>query len=76
MNDFPKITSKTTELEALLQAIQTQKNELKLFQFLNGLDNVFGPQRSQLLMFPHCQVLKQHVQPSSKRSPKETSCTL
>lgn len=50
MNEIPKVTTTTTEITALLKSIQVQKDESKLFQFLNGLDEVFGPQRSQLLM--------------------------
>lgn len=50
MNEMPKVTTTTSEMTALLKAIQVQKDESKLFQFLNGLDEVFGPQRSQLLM--------------------------
>lgn len=50
MNEIPKVTTTTTEITALLKSIQVQKDESKLFQFLNGLDEVFGPHRSQLLM--------------------------
>ncbi|XP_074351615.1 uncharacterized protein LOC141690739 [Apium graveolens] len=50
MNDLPKVTTTTAEMTALLKVIQVQNDESKLFQFLNGLDEVFRPQMSQLLM--------------------------
>lgn len=52
MSDLPTIAAPTDEIKALMQAIQVQKYESRLFQFLNGLDEHFGPQRSQLLMLP------------------------
>lgn len=50
MSDLPIVTTATDEVKALMKAIQVQKDETRLFQFLNGLDENFGPQRSQLLM--------------------------
>ncbi|KAL8110149.1 hypothetical protein AgCh_026028 [Apium graveolens] len=52
MSDLPTITASTNDIKALMKAIQVQKNESRLFQFLNGLDETFGLQRSQLLMLP------------------------
>ncbi|XP_056690464.1 uncharacterized protein [Spinacia oleracea] len=50
LNDFPPITNVTTEINAFIQALTKQQEEQKLFQFLNGIDDHYGPQRSQLLM--------------------------
>lgn len=50
INDLPSLTTTSDEIKTLLTAIQVQKDESRLFQFLNGLDDVFGQQRRQLLM--------------------------
>lgn len=50
MNVLPAVTVMTPEITKLMQAIETVKQEARLFQFLNGLDDIYGAQRSQLLM--------------------------
>jgi len=45
MSQLPKITVITEEITMLFT-----REEQRLFQFLNGLDDKFGPQRSQLLL--------------------------
>ncbi|GJX77208.1 hypothetical protein Tco_0352890 [Tanacetum coccineum] len=50
MNALPRITTVNTKNTAFLNAINTQKDEQRLFQFLNGLDEHFAAQRSQLLL--------------------------
>lgn len=50
LNTLPAITTVTTEITTFIEALTEQKEELKLFQFLNGLDEEYGPQRSHILM--------------------------
>lgn len=50
MNVLPNITSMTDDVKLLLETITKYQDESKLFQFLNGLHESFGPQRSNLLM--------------------------
>lgn len=50
MSNLPVVNNPTDDVTKLLEFIEKQKEETRLFQFLNGLDEDFGPQRSQLLM--------------------------
>ncbi|XP_048502724.1 uncharacterized protein LOC125498539 [Beta vulgaris subsp. vulgaris] len=50
LNSLPPITTMTTEINEFVAALNKQQEEQHLFQFLIGLDEEYGAQRSQLLM--------------------------
>ncbi|WOG95394.1 hypothetical protein DCAR_0414710 [Daucus carota subsp. sativus] len=50
MNILPTVTTVSPDVTALLKAIETQREESKLFVFLNGLDETYSSLRSQILM--------------------------
>lgn len=51
MHILPTVSATTDKGKKPLEAIETMKEESKLFQFLKGLDDCYAPQRSQILMF-------------------------
>lgn len=50
MTVLPRVAVNSVEVTALLSAIESMRDESRLFLFLNGLNEVYGAQRSQLLM--------------------------
>ncbi|PWA59712.1 hypothetical protein CTI12_AA224970 [Artemisia annua] len=50
LNVLPVINSVTPEVSLFLAALNKQREEQRLFQFLNGLDECYSHQRSQILM--------------------------
>ncbi|PWA99173.1 hypothetical protein CTI12_AA011000 [Artemisia annua] len=50
MNNLPRLVTITPEISVFLNAVEKQKEEQRLFQFLNGLDDRYSAQRSQLLL--------------------------
>ncbi|XP_074336093.1 uncharacterized protein LOC141673262 [Apium graveolens] len=51
MTVLPVISFVSDEIRSFFKAIDVQKEESRLFQFLNGLDDCYAAQRSQILMF-------------------------
>ncbi|KAL2896086.1 hypothetical protein RDABS01_037870 [Bienertia sinuspersici] len=47
MRDVPAVIELTPVINAFVKALETERDEQKLFQFLNGLDEIYGLQRSQ-----------------------------
>ncbi|XP_074373812.1 uncharacterized protein LOC141714179 [Apium graveolens] len=50
MNVLPTFTALNVEIREFLKALDVHKQEARLFQFLNGLDDVYANQRSQILL--------------------------
>lgn len=50
LNGLPPITNVNAEINAFVSALNNQKEEMKFFQFLNGLDDTYTTNRSHLLM--------------------------
>ncbi|PWA50582.1 hypothetical protein CTI12_AA471520 [Artemisia annua] len=47
---FPRLVNITPEMSNFLVVVEKQKEEQRLFEFLNGLDDCYGAQRSQFLL--------------------------
>ncbi|PWA54908.1 hypothetical protein CTI12_AA431400 [Artemisia annua] len=50
LNVLPVLSVMTPEISTFLTALNKQKEEQRLFQFMNGLDECYSHQRSQILM--------------------------
>ncbi|KAL2943034.1 Retrovirus-related Pol polyprotein from transposon RE1 [Bienertia sinuspersici] len=50
MSGYPVITNMTVEMNAFIRALEVEKEEQRLFQFLNGLNETYASQRSNILM--------------------------
>lgn len=50
LNCLPPLTNMTEEITAFVAALNKQKEEQHLFQFMNGLSDEYNTQRSQILM--------------------------
>ncbi|XP_048492803.1 uncharacterized protein LOC125493466 [Beta vulgaris subsp. vulgaris] len=50
LTNYPAITNVNAEITAFIEAVNQQKEEKKLFQFLNGLDLGYGSLRSHMLL--------------------------
>jgi len=50
MNDLPWFSTITNETINFLQALTKQNEEQRLFQLVNGLDEAYSSQRSQILL--------------------------
>ncbi|GJX00624.1 cysteine-rich receptor-like protein kinase 8 [Tanacetum coccineum] len=50
LNSLPTNVRITPDITAFLNALSTQKEDQRLFQFLNGLEDCYSHQRSQILM--------------------------
>jgi len=50
MSDLPQFTVVTDEATNFMKALSKQNEEQRLFQFLNGLDETYSSQRSQILL--------------------------
>ncbi|XP_074305524.1 uncharacterized protein LOC141640740 [Silene latifolia] len=50
LNDYPILANITAQMSAFLTALEKQKEEARLFQFLNGLDKAYAQHRSVVLL--------------------------
>ncbi|XP_074337720.1 uncharacterized protein LOC141674919 [Apium graveolens] len=50
LNTLPTVPSATSQVQNLLDTIASQREEGRLFQFLNGLSDIYNTQRSHFLL--------------------------
>ena len=50
LDQLPTLSESSEDVKRFLEAFEKQKEEKRLFQLLNGLDESYGPLRSQILM--------------------------
>jgi len=50
MNNLPRFTTMNEDITNFLHALAKQNEEQRLFQLLNGLDELYATQRSQILL--------------------------
>jgi len=50
MNELPCLTTNAEDVTLFVTCLQKQIQEHRLFQFLNGLDDIYQAQRSQILL--------------------------
>lgn len=50
LNTLPAVSNPTADVKVLLETIASQRDESRLFQFMNGLTDVYNPQRSHFLL--------------------------
>lgn len=80
LRDLPAITTLHEEVREFIDAMRKDEEEQKLFQFLNGLDDLYSTQRSHLLMLiplpsvdTACGMLQQEESQKQILKPKEES---
>lgn len=71
LNLLHVVTNPLTDVVKLFETIAEQKEETRLFRFLNGLDDHFNAQRSQILLMSPFPVLNLLVFLLSKRRPNK-----
>ncbi|GKC67493.1 serine carboxypeptidase S28 family protein, partial [Tanacetum coccineum] len=71
INVLPVIAVITSKISVFLASLNKQKEEQRIFQFLNGLEDHFSHQRSQILMIDPLPSVEMHVLYFSKKSLKD-----